>query len=353
MPSTLPAGLPGLPMPASMNPEGLSKKAKAAIIVQLILNEGADVDLSELPEAHQAQLTTLLAHMRYVDRETLNTVVQEFTDQLDMVGMSFPGDMASALSALDGKISARTAARLRREAGVRQTGDPWKRINEMNEEKLIELVESESTEIAAVMLSKITTDKASKILAAMPGDKARRISLAVSMTSDISPDAVDRIGISLAMQLDQMPIPAFKNKPNERLGAILNYATTDKREELLHDIEEEDSEFAEAVRKALFTYANIPDRIDPKDVPKITRDIDPDTLAIAVGTSTSDDDIRATDFLLDNISKRMAQTLRDEAAGFLDAKPKIAERAKADVVGVIRELISVGEIKLVEPDDEE
>ncbi len=352
MSNMLPANVPGLPMPASMNPEGLSKKAKAAIIVQVILNEGTDIDLSDLPESHQAQLTTLLAHMRYVDRETLNSVVEEFTEQLNAVGMSFPGDMASALSALDGKISARTAARLRREAGVRQTGDPWKRINDVAEEKLIELVDSESTEIAAVMLSKITTDKASKILAALPGDKARRISLAVSMTTDISPDSVDRIGISLATQLDQMPIPAFKNKPNERLGAILNYSPSDKREELLQDIETEDSVFAEAVRKALFTYGNIPDRIDPKDIPKITRDIDPEKLAIAIGTSTSEEDIRSTEFLLENISKRMAQNLREESAAYLDVKPKVAEAAKSDVVSVIRELINVGEIELREPDDE-
>lgn len=93
MTNTLPAGIPGLPMPASMNPKGLSKKAKAAIIVQVILNEGADIDLSDLPESHQAEVTTLLAHMRYVDRETLDSVVNEFADQLSMVGMSFPGDM--------------------------------------------------------------------------------------------------------------------------------------------------------------------------------------------------------------------------------------------------------------------
>lgn len=352
MTNLLPAGIPNLPAPASMNPEGLSKKAKAAIIVQFILNEGSDLDLSELPEAHQAQLTTLLAHMRYVDRETLNSVISEFADQLDMVGMSFPGDMASALNALDGKISTRTATRLRREAGVRQIGDPWKRINEMPQEKLIELVDSESTEIAAVMLSKINTDKASKILSAMPGDKARRISLAVSMTTDISPDSVDRIGISLATQLDQMPIPAFKNKPNERLGAILNYSASEKRETLLQDIGEENSEFAEAVRKALFTFANIPDRVNPKDVPKITRDVDQETLAIAIGTSGSEEDKRATEFLLENISKRMAQTLREEGAEHLNAKPKVAEKAKAEVVGVIRELLNVGEIKMVEEDDD-
>lgn len=351
MTNTLPAQFAGLPMPASMNPQGLSKKAKAAIIVQVILNEGADIDLSELPESHQAEVTTLLAHMRYVDRETLDSVINEFADQLSSVGMSFPGDMASALNALDGKISARTAARLRREAGVRQTGDPWKRINDVAEEKLIELVDSESTEIAAVMLSKINTDKASKILASLPGDKARRISLAVSMTTDISPDSVDRIGISLATQLDQMPIPAFETKPNERLGAILNYSASDKREELLGEIEEEDAPFAEAVRKALFTYANIPDRIEPTDVPKITRDIDPEILATAIGTSVTEEDIRATDFLLENLSKRMAQTLRDEGAAFIDAKPKVAEKAKTEVVAVIRELLNVGEITLVDPED--
>jgi flagellar motor switch protein FliG len=343
-----------LPGPVTPRPRGaLTRRTKAAIIVQFLLNEGADVPLSSLPEDQQAELTLLLGNMRYVDRDTLNSVVLEFSDELERVGLSFPGDMAGALTALDGKISARTAQRLRKEAGVRQIGDPWDRINKLSPERLEDMVLGESTEIAAVMMSKIDVNKAALVLARLPGDKARRISYAVSMTSGVTPDAVDRIGLSLAAQMDAEPPKAFAAKPNERLGAILNYSNAATRDTLLTNLEEDDANFAEAVRKAIFTFANIPDRLRDIDVPKITRDVDPDILATAVAAAEGEDDKRAVDFLLANMSKRMAENIREEADAKGTVKTKLGEEAMGAVVAAIRDLVGIGEIELINPDEED
>ncbi|MGP6085692.1 FliG C-terminal domain-containing protein [Antarctobacter jejuensis] len=347
------SALAALPAPTAPRPgkAPLSRKAKAAIIVQFLLNEGADVPLSALPDEFQAELTTLLGNMRYIDRDTLNTVVEEFSNELESIGLAFPGDMAGALTALDGKINPHTAMRLRKEAGVRQTGDPWQRINGQDIDRLKDLVLSESTEVAAVMMSKIDVGKAAQVLAKLPGDKARRISYAVSMTTGVTPDAVDRIGLSLAAQIDAEPPKAFKARPDERLGAILNYSNTTIREELLQNLEQEDAQFAEAVRKAIFTFANIPERLNPMDVPKITRDVDAATLATAMAAAAEggDGERQTMDFLYANMSKRLSDNIREEAQGLGSVKPKVGERAMAAVIAAIRDLVEVGEIELVDP----
>ena len=340
---------PGL-VPHGSRP--LTRRAKAAIIVQFLLNEGAEVPLSALPEDLQAELTQQLGRMRYVDRETLNAVVLEFSNELESVGLSFPGDMAGALNALDGKISHRTALRLRKEAGVRQTGDPWERINKLPEERLEQLVRGESTEIAAVMMSKIEAARAAAVLARLPGDRARRISYAISMTAGVSPEAVDRIGLSLAAQLDAEPQKAFEKKPDERVGAILNYAASAKRDEVLEGLEETDKDFAEAVRRAIFTFANVPDRLKIIDIPKVTRDVPADVLTQAIAACTNEADLRTAEFLLENMSKRMSQSLREEAAG-MSVKGKKGEQAQNAVVAAIRDLVNVGEIELKQPGEED
>ncbi|MBY6004759.1 flagellar motor switch protein FliG [Salipiger bermudensis] len=345
------SSLAALPGPSSGR-SPLTRRAKAAIVVQFLLNEGADVPLSALPDDLQAELTTQLGRMRYIDRETLNSVIEEFANELEQIGMSFPGDMAGALSALDGRISHRTAARLRKEAGVRQTGDPWERINGLDEERLEKLVLGESTEIAAVMMSKIETAKAAKVLARLPGDRARRISYAISMTAGVSPEAVDRIGLSIAAQLDAEPPRAFEKKPNERVGAILNYAASAKRDEVLEGLEETDKEFAEAVRKAIFTFANIPERMKASDVPKITRDVPGDVLTMAIAAASGEDDLKAVEFILENVSKRMSGSLREDAAG-MSVNAKKGEAAMNEVVSAIRELVATGEIELRDPDSDD
>src|SRR6056297_2315940 len=94
----------------------LTKAQKAAIIVRFLLNEGADVRLSDLPDALQGTLTAQMGSMRYVDRSTLISVVNEFATELEAMGLTFPHGMAGALTVLDGRISPQTAARLRKEA---------------------------------------------------------------------------------------------------------------------------------------------------------------------------------------------------------------------------------------------
>lgn len=186
------------PVPSSaarIVPAILSKSAKAAIVVRLLINEGADIPLEELPPELQAQLTQQMGSMRVVDRVTLAAVIEEFTEAVESIGLSFPGGIAGALDALDGQIGQETAARLRKEAGVRASGDPWERLRAMEPEDLKKIIEQESTEVAAVLLSKLDVSVAAGLLGRLSGPEARRITYAVSLTSDVTPDAVDRIGL--------------------------------------------------------------------------------------------------------------------------------------------------------------
>lgn len=346
---------PQTPLPSAQpkTVAALSRRAKAAIVVQFILKEGADVPLAALPDDLQVQLTQMLGEMRYIDRNTMNAVITEFTDELEAVGLSFPGDIAGALSALDGKISDRTASRLRKEAGVRQIGDPWKRISELPKARLMGFVETESIQVVAVMVSKLDVSNAADLLSSLPGDVARRITYAMSMTDAVTPDAVDRIGLSLASQLDAEPPKAFRVQPSERVGAILNFSRAAKRDELLTALDEEDKVFAEEVRKSIFTFAHIPNRMAPIDVPKITRDVEQEVLARVIAGAVAEIDTAVVDFILNNVSKRMADALREAAEDVGEVAPKDAEAAMGAVVRAVRDLADSGEITLTTPSTEE
>jgi flagellar motor switch protein FliG len=167
--------------------------------------EGAPLPLSALPEHMQAALTEQMASMRLVDRDTMAAVVAEFLHQLESVGLAFPGGLEGALSMLDGHISPSAASRLRRMAGASGKVDPWERITPLPPERLMPVLEDEAVEVGAVLLSKLPVSKAADLLGRLPGDKARRVAHAVSLTGNIDPDTVRRIGLALASQLDAQP----------------------------------------------------------------------------------------------------------------------------------------------------
>ena len=340
----------------SPRPGPLDNRQKAAIIVRFLMQEGADVPIADLPDDLQSALTQQMGAMRYISRETLEQVVGEFADELEKMGLVFPRGLAGALSALDGKISAQTAARLRKEAGVRQTGDPWSFIRELDVEKLLPILSRESTEVSAVLLSKLPVAKAAELLGRIPGERARRIGYAVSLTGAVTPAAVDRIGLSLAAQFELEPIRAFDDDPEARLGSILNVTQAGTRDALLTGLDEEDAEFSKKVRKAIFTFNHIPTRIAAIDVPKIARDADPGALSLALAYTLSHEDAalkEAAEFILANISKRMAENMREEAGERGKVKPKEGEAALNAVVTTIRDLQQAGEIAFIDPDEEE
>lgn len=331
----------------------LTRRQKAAIMVRYLLNEGAEIELAALSDELQAELTRQMGQMRHVDRATLAQVVGEFAQELDRVGLSFPHGIAAALSDLDGLISPETAARLRRSAGIYHD-DPWSRIKDIDCETLLPLINAESTEVSAVILSKLDVARAASLLAMMSGTQARRITCAMSRTCAVTPDAVHRIGQSLIAQIDDVPPRAFASAPADRLGAILNMSPSATRDELLSGLDDDDADFAKSVRAAIFTFANIPSRLGARDIPTLTRALDQGRLvtALSFASANGTEAAEAAEFILNALPGRMASTLREEMMETGTIRPQAGEEAMNAVAAAIRDLASQGEIELLDSDDD-
>ena len=331
----------------------LTPKQKAAVIVRYLLTEGASLPLASLPEHMQAALAEQMGQMRLIDRTTLDEVVAEFMAELESVGLSFPGGIEGALTMMDGHISQSAASRLRRMASASSKVDPWERIIALPVDRLMPILQDEAAEVGAVMLSKLPVAKAADILGRMPGDRARRLAYAVSQTGNVDPETVRRIGAALLANLDDQPPRAFDIGPVERVGAILNVSPAMMREEVLQGLEAEDAGFAAEVRRAIFTFVHIPARLSPRDAPKITRLVEQPVLVTALTAAQGKPGLgEAAEFLLANISQRLAQGLREEMETRGKVKDREGEEAMAAIITAIRTLEASGELTLIEPEEE-
>ncbi len=147
-------------------------------------------------------------------------------------------------------------------------------------------------------------------------------------------------------QLDPCPIRAFSDGPVTRVGAILNYFSATLRNDVLDGLDVEDAEFAEQIRNAIFTFANIKDRVASRNIPRIQRDLGQTGLLSAIAGAESED-IATIDFIMENISQRLARSIRAEAAEKQGVSTADSEAATMRIVNVVRALESSGEIFLV------
>lgn len=337
-----------------MEPQVLTSRQKAAVIVRSMLAEGSDIQLRALSPAAQAALAQEIAVMGMIDKATRDAVITEFCDKLEAVGLSFPGSIDGALALLDGHLSEATTDGLRRMAALSGVTDPWQRIGSLPTQTLAELSRTEAVEVAAVMLSNLPTPRAAEVFQIIDPVLARQIAFAMSLTSTIEKATLRRIGLALAQAADALPKPAIGGGPVEKLGAILNSSQSATRDSVLEGLDSDDADFASDVRKTIFTWAHIPERIDPRDISRIMREVDGPVMTRALAGAKG---INAptVDFIFSAISSRLADSMRDDIETMGKVSGKDADQAMSEVVAAIRRMEDEGELVLrsTTPEEEE
>lgn len=339
--------------PASTSTMVLTRRRKAAMVVQMLIDDGAALSLGDLPETLQLALTDELGALRRVDKATVSAVAEEFTAELEAIGLTGSGTRDGAIVALADHLSPTLADQLRTQLDSVRNGDHWPIVVDLSVERIITIMSAESIEVCAVTLSKLPFGKAAEVLSKTPGDRARRITYAMSQTENITPDAVRRIGAALAQDYGQQRNVAFDKAPVQRLGAILNSTATDTREDVLEGLGSTDPDFASNVRKAIFTFKDIAPRVKPTDIPNCIRDVEGNVLITALAATLDGEEslAKSAEFILSSLSQRMAGQLREDAEERGRVKKADAEKAMAAVTASIREKADAGVITLIDPDE--
>ncbi|UWQ20182.1 FliG C-terminal domain-containing protein [Jannaschia sp. W003] len=325
----------------------LSRTQKAAVVVHLLLSEGADPGVADLPRPALRRLVHALASLGRVPPATMRAVVAEFAGELDAAGLRLPRSMGEALSLLDGRIAPDLLAEMASEAPGGAPPDlgaaTWEALATMPTEGLMPVLDGETPEVCAILLSKLPPERAAALLSEMEEERADAVTAAFAGTEDVSPEAVARIALSLGHVAGAVPSKGFALPPVARVGAILNAARSGARNALLERLDGRAPEFAAQVRGAVFSWENVPDRLESGDVAKVLREVDNDDLVAAIAP---DPEGAIAAFLLGAISARLADQIRSEIEDRGEVEADAVEEAQGRIAAAIRGLEEKGEIVL-------
>lgn len=320
----------------------------AAIVLRLLLDRGAAPDISTLDPALQLRLVQRMSRLQEIDAATRDAAIARFRSAMADLGAAFPGDLEELIADLGPRISSEVA-RSARQAAARGASDPWSRIAARPVAEIAATLAAEAPPIAAIALSCLPAGRAAEVLEAMGERRATEVTRAFPATEATPPEALGAVGAAVLVALDARPRRAFDRAPPARIGAVLNVAGSDLRNHLLERIERESEEMAAAVRKVLFSFADLPDRLSPRDVALLVREMDQAVFvtALAGAEGTCPD---AVAFVLGALSPRRADQFREEMADLGIVPQRKAEEAQRAVIQTVRSLADAGKIELIEPD---
>jgi flagellar motor switch protein FliG len=340
-----------LPEPAGPPAAGLSKAQKAAVILCLLHRDGAAPVFENLGEAAVKNFVRAMAQIGNIDGKTVQSIIAEFLSHMDRSEEAVQCGANNALQIVERNLGRAAAARISDSVDMFSEKNVWKRIAMVSPEVVSSYLEREHSQTAAVILTKLPPEYAGRVVSGIAPEQAKLIAKCFPSMQGVEARSAEIIGDALGSFLNASRLNASALTPAERIGAIMNYASSQSREELIEHLEELDPEFSESVRRCMFTFADIEKRVEHTDVAKIVRAVEQEVLVKAL---VGDDEVteRVRGFMLSNISNRMSEMIQDEIKDAGNVKRKDTEKAQANIIQAIVALESSGEIELIKDGEE-
>jgi flagellar motor switch protein FliG len=320
---------------------------KAALIIAALGPEAAGPIIERIGDKHMKAFAETFARLQKVPRPDLNAVVAEF---LHNVSKEDDGELKGGFEEARNLVvhfkGDESAAKLLDAIDAPGGRTVWEKLAAIEEEALAAYLSGKSPQIAAVILSRMDLDKASSVLGRLADEITQEILARLANPVAVRPDALAALGEAINEELlAPMRKTAKANGPGEKIGAMLNNMSEEKRESLLKFIEEKSPELLADVKAAILTFKDLPERLPAKAVPLVTREVDVQTIlkAAKFGRKNAPETV---EFLFANISQRLVQQYEEQMQEMKPIPVAEAEAAQAQIMTAVRKLVADGAVEL-------
>lgn len=345
-----PATMPAEPKQVALR--DLTRLQKAAIVIAALGPDGAPALLERFDEQTLRQFARGMSGLRNVPPEVVDATLREFLDTLNAGQRGIKGGLPVVRELLGQVINDATLTRILDEVDTPSLQNVWQKLNKVDDAAISGFLAREHPQTAAVVLSKLPAERAARVLDRLEPDLVKRVVMGLTKTASLDSAIIEAIGDSVSRDfLSSRGASTSARNPADGVGQIMNYVSSAIREPVLSHLEEEKPEFAAEVRKRMFTFEDIPRRVEPRDVTAILRQLDNTTVlqALKSGEATAP---KTVEFLLGSISKRMSEQLREGLADLGKIKLSDGESCQADMIKAIRSLEANGELQLTPMEEE-
>jgi len=337
--------------PRPSGPFAPTRPQKAAIVLSLIEPTEAAILLKDFSEQTLLSFARAVSELKPVPPKLIEQVALEFLSELGE-RTEVRGGVEQVREFLSQFMEGDEVDRIVGELKDKDVRPVWDRMAEVPVADAAAFLTLEHPQTVAIILAKLRTDKSAKILEALDTDFAQNVVSRMSkaprplagVVNDIEP-VIDEDFLSVISR------KSGAAKPAELIGNLMNNVTGSARDGFLKFLEENDASFAQDVQKEMFTFADIVERVQPTAVAMIVKDVEEETLMIALRYAR-DSGNPSYEFFMGNLSKRLSERMTEDIDAMDEVKEKDGEAAQMEVTGVIQKKAKMGDIKLIEIDQD-
>jgi flagellar motor switch protein FliG len=317
----------------------LTRQQKLAVFLICIGPEAAADVLRQFEDPEIELLCREMSTFTIIPQAAHKQALEEFSNLVAASAGCALGGLGYAQRTLEiAKGDYKASAIVGRIGPVGTAIDVIKDISEMEGRQIFNLIKHEQPQTISFLLSYLDSAKSSEVFALLNPDLREEVIERLGTIESTSLELVGKIARSLVKHYDTKVRPAFHRSGGVRAVAdLLNQLDKETSKSLLARLEERNADLSAAIRKKLFSFEDI-NRLQPADLQRVLREVDSSNLAISMKSAS--ETLRTKIYAA--ISKRAAESLKEEFELLGPVRLKDVEAAQEAIIHVVRRLEEEG-----------
>jgi len=321
----------------------LSRQQKLAVFLIVVGPDAAAEVMKHLDDATIELLCREISTFPMIPESVQKQATEEFGSIVAQSVNCSLGGLPYAQRALEiAKGDYKASAIVGRIGPVGTSVEVIKDISEMEGRQIFNLIKSEQPQTISFVLSYLDNEKSAEVFTLLSPELREEVVERLGTIESTSLDLVSKIVRSLGKHFDKKVRPAFHRSGGVRAVAdLLNQLDKDMSKSLLTRLEERNAQLGAAIRKKMFSFEDL-NRLQAADLQRVLREVDSANLAVSMKSASEG----LREKIYGSISKRAAESLREEIDLLGPVRLKDVEAGQDAIIQVVRRLEEEGAITL-------
>jgi flagellar motor switch protein FliG len=316
----------------------LSGADKAAIFMLALGEEYTAKIFEHMDDEEIMEISQTMANLGKISSNVVERLFVDFAEQMSSTN-ALVGTLDSTERLLSKVLGNDKVDEIMEEIRGPAGRTMWEKLGNVNEEILANFLQKEYPQTVAVVLAKIHTDHAARVLALLPENFGLEVIHRMLRMEAVQKEVLEDVEKTLRAEFMSNLARTQRRDSHELMAEIFNNMERSIETKFLEELEKAAPESAEKIRSLMFTFEDLM-KLDPTAIQTVIRAVDKDKLPIALKGSTE----TLRDLFFSNMSERAAKIMKEDMAAMGPVRLREVEESQQYIVSVTKELEARGEI---------
>ncbi len=325
----------------------LSGAQRASVIMMSIDEEVAGKIFAMMTEDEIKEISQTMSALGTVNPDMVESLMNEFSEEMGH-GSNLIGDLSTTQKILRKALTAEQVDQIMEDITGPAGSNTWEKLNHVGEEILAAYIKNEYPQTAALILSRVRSSQAARVLSILPEEFALEILQRMISMEPVKQEVL--VDVEQTLMSEFMTTLGAKKEENtyENIAEIFNNFDRSTETKFLEKLDEAEPESAERIRELMFTFDDLI-KLDGTSIQALLRSADKEKLPVAL--KGANEQIR--ELFFGNMSERASKILKEDMESKGPVRIRDVDEAQTSIVNTAKTLAESGEIVIPEGDEDD